>query len=109
MRRIILLCAIGVILCDAAWQRGIAHAASPPAPTQTSTLSGTLDFGGRSRTYLLHVPAGAHSDKPLAVVFVLHGATQSASSAERMSGMSAKADEQHFLAVYPSGTGRLPT
>ena len=26
-----------------------------------------------------------------------------------MSGMSAKADQKHFIAVYPSGTGHLPT
>ena len=34
---------------------------------------------------------------PLPLVFVLHGGTQSAKSAERMSGMSAKADQDDFI------------
>jgi polyhydroxybutyrate depolymerase len=54
--------------------------------------SGTLDLDGRTRTYL---------------VLVLHGGGQSPRSAEKMSGMSAKADKENFLVVYPSGTGRL--
>ena len=69
--------------------------------------SGTLDIGGRTRTYFVHVPSHYDGHKPLPLVFVLHGATQSPESAERMSGMSAKADNDNFLAVYPSGTGRL--
>lgn len=69
--------------------------------------SGTVDIGGRTRTYFVHVPSHNDGHKPLPLVFVLHGATQSPESAERMSGMSAKADKEDFLAVYPSGTGRL--
>jgi polyhydroxybutyrate depolymerase len=69
--------------------------------------SGTLDIGGRTRTYFVHVPSHYDGHKPLPLVFVLHGATQSPESAEQMSGMSAKADRENFLTVYPSGTGRL--
>jgi polyhydroxybutyrate depolymerase len=56
---------------------------------------------------LLHVPTSNDAKTPQPLVFVLHGATQSAASAERMSGMSDKADQNHFIAIYPSGTGRL--
>lgn len=69
--------------------------------------SGTLGIGGRTRTYFVHVPSHYDGHKPLPLVFVLHGATQSPESAEQMSGMSTKADKENFLAVYPSGTGRL--
>ena len=69
----------------------------------------TLVIGGRTQSYFVHVPRGYDGKAPLALVFVLHGATQSPASAERMSGMSAKADEAKFLAVYPRGTGDLPT
>ena len=74
--------------------------------------SGSLDIGGRTRRYFLHAPPGYDGKKPLPLVLVLHGGGQSPESAERMSGMSAKADKEGFLAAYPSGTGRssrMPT
>ena len=69
--------------------------------------SGTLDIDGSTRSYFFHVPAHYDVHTPVPVVFVLHGGGQSPESAEQMSGMSAKADQEKFLAVYPSGTGRF--
>jgi polyhydroxybutyrate depolymerase len=69
--------------------------------------SGTLDLDGRTRTYHLHVPPGYDGKTPAPLVLVLHGAGQSPASAEKMSGLSAKADQENFLVVYPSGTGLL--
>jgi polyhydroxybutyrate depolymerase len=40
------------------------------------------------------------------VVIVLHGAIESPEGVEKLSGMSAKADKENFIAVYPRGTGR---
>jgi polyhydroxybutyrate depolymerase len=62
-----------------------------------------------TRPYLLHVPDSYKAGAPMPLVFVLHGATQSPESAERMSEMSTLSDEYGFIAVYPRGTGRLPT
>ena len=76
------------------------------APGQ-GNKSGSLDIGGRTRTYFLHVPPAYDGKKPLPLVLVLHGGGQSPASAERMSGMSAKADRENFLVAYPSGTGRF--
>ncbi len=76
------------------------------APSQ-GNKSGSLDIGGRTRTYFLHVPPAYDAKKPLPLVLVLHGGGQSPESAERMSGMSAKADKENFLVAYPSGTGRF--
>jgi len=70
---------------------------------------GTIEVGGRTRSYFVHVPLGYDGQTPMALVFVLHGGGQSPESAERMSGMSEKADKENFLAVYPSGTGRVST
>ncbi|WP_438803101.1 extracellular catalytic domain type 1 short-chain-length polyhydroxyalkanoate depolymerase [Frankia tisae] len=72
---------------------------------------------GRQRTYLVHVPsvaAPATSAMPatrgaLPVVLVLHGGGGSARQAEQQTGMSAVADREGFLAVYPDGTGRRQT
>lgn len=58
------------------------------APGQ-GNKSGSLDIGGRARTYFLHVPPAYDGKKPLPLVLVLHGGGQSPESAERMSGMSA--------------------
>jgi polyhydroxybutyrate depolymerase len=71
--------------------------------------SGSIKVGGRTREYIVHVPRGYDGKTPLPLVFVLHGGTQSPESAERMSGMSPKADKENFIAVYPRGTGLMPT
>ena len=76
------------------------------------TASKTLEFGGRTRNYLVHPPKGYDGKSSLPLVLVLHGAIQGATNVERMSGMSAKADKENFLAVYPNGTsgsGLAPT
>ncbi len=80
-------------------------AASP----DSATVSRSIEFSGIPREYLVHVPARGNVGTPLPVVFVLHGGTQSPESAEHMSGMSEKAEREHFMAVYPRGTGKLPT
>jgi len=60
---------------------------------------------GLTRQYLLHVPDSYKAGAPMPLVFVLHGATQSPESAERMSEMSTLSDKYGCIAVYPRGTG----
>ena len=60
------------------------------------------------RTYEIHLPGNHAPDKPVAVVIVLHGGGGNAANAERMSGMSTKADKEGFIAVYPNGTAARP-
>jgi len=109
-RRIAVLGAVLLLVCGAAWRRGKLRAASEtPTRTQSATISASLESGGRTRTYLVHLPPSDGAGTLLPLVFVLHGATESDASVEKLSGMSAKADQEHFVAVYPSGTGRLPT
>lgn len=74
------------------------------APVGSKSLQ--MNFEGRTRRYIVHVPPGLDSAKPVALVMVLHGATQSPESAERMSRISGLADKNGFIAVYPSGTSR---
>jgi len=69
--------------------------------------SGTIEVDGRTRSYFVHVPPRYDAKTPIPLVVVLHGATQSATSVERMSRMSTKADKENFLAAYPTGTSRL--
>jgi polyhydroxybutyrate depolymerase len=68
---------------------------------------GAIVVDGRTRNYFVHTPPAYTGKTPLPLVLVLHGATESADNVERLSGMSAKADQENFLVVYPTGTGRL--
>lgn len=79
------------------------------ASGRAATNSRSITVDGAARTYLLHAPANHDPGRKMALVLVLHGATQSPESAERMSGMSELADREGFLVAYPRGTGRLPT
>ncbi|MBI3296907.1 MAG: prolyl oligopeptidase family serine peptidase [Elusimicrobia bacterium] len=67
---------------------------------------GSIEVGGRTRTYLLHLPRGYNRHKTWPMVIVLHGGGASAENGERMTGMSEKADKEGFIAVYPDGTGQ---
>jgi polyhydroxybutyrate depolymerase len=93
------LCLAGGLLLAALW---IARASRA-----TDTQSSSIIVNGRTRTYLLHVPASHDAPGKIPLVLVLHGAMQSPESAERMSGMSELADREDFVVAYPSGTGRL--
>jgi polyhydroxybutyrate depolymerase len=76
------------------------------------TKSVSFEFGGRDRSYLIHVPASYHDREPVPLIVVLHGGGQSPASAEHMSHMSEKAEHRNFIVIYPSGTsrlGRMPT
>jgi len=63
-----------------------------------------LPFGGLTRSYIVHVPPHAPANAPLIVN--LHGGGSNAAQQERFSGMDALADREHFIVVYPNGTGR---
>lgn len=69
----------------------------------------TLDRDGRTRSYIVYVPASADRGKPVAIVFVFHGGTGNADSAIHMTGFNAVADQNGFVVVYPNGTGPLKT
>jgi polyhydroxybutyrate depolymerase len=64
-----------------------------------------LTIGELKRTYHVHVPPGYDPRKPAPVVLVLHGALMNGPIMEWFCGVSKKADEAGFIAVYPDGTG----
>jgi polyhydroxybutyrate depolymerase len=68
----------------------------------------SLEFGGRARKYLVHVPTHHDASKPAPVVLALHGGGTNAKTMVRFCGLNETADRGGFLAVYPSGTGRDP-
>lgn len=80
---------------------------APPACSKAMPTAGdatvTLQSGGRSRKYILHVPSGLGAGTALAVVVDLHGAGGNGSQQKGMSGFSALADKEKFLVVFPDG------
>jgi polyhydroxybutyrate depolymerase len=66
----------------------------------------TLDVGGRTRSYIVHVPPKYDPKEPTPVVLAFHGAMTNASIMILSSGLSVKADEAGFVVVYPNGTGK---
>jgi polyhydroxybutyrate depolymerase len=65
----------------------------------------TVRVSGVARRYRLHVPA-ALPDGPAALVVAFHGAGATAVLQERASGLSALADRERFVVVYPEGRAR---
>src|SRR5579885_2781412 len=65
-----------------------------------------IEFGGMTRSYLLHLP-NPLPNKPLPVVLVLHGGGGDADNARYMTGFDAEADRQGFIVVYPNGTDKV--
>lgn len=68
----------------------------------------SLTVGNLRRGYLVHVPPAYDHKKPTSVVLAFHGGGANASNMVGFSGLNKKADEAGFIAVYPSGSGRLP-
>ncbi len=74
---------------------------------QQGSFTRTVHVDGRERSYNVHVPPGYHAATPMPVVLAFHGATSNARLMEAFCGLSATADREGFLAVYPNGTGNL--
>jgi polyhydroxybutyrate depolymerase len=68
----------------------------------------TIEFGGDTREYLVHMPAGAEQARPLPVVFNFHGGGSDAPAQRAYSQMDATADRHRFVVVYPQGTPPAP-
>jgi polyhydroxybutyrate depolymerase len=61
--------------------------------------------GSQERGFRLHVPPNYEPGIPLPLVIDLHGLGSNASQQERLSQMSAKADQEGFVVVYPQAVG----
>lgn len=98
------LAVVAATACSSPPDRSGPDPATTTAPLPVGDSSHTLEFGGRSRTYLVHRPDRLPDPAPLVVM--LHGGFGSAQQAEDGYGWDAEADAGHFLVVYPDGLGR---
>jgi polyhydroxybutyrate depolymerase len=83
-----------------------------PAANHTMLTPGeqvrSIEFEGRTRTYLVHVPRTYDPPRPSAVVLAFHGGGTNAKMMVRFSGLSETANRAGFLVIYPNGSGRNP-
>jgi polyhydroxybutyrate depolymerase len=63
----------------------------------------SITFGGRNRTFLVHVPPSYTGRFPVPLVLDLHGLGGSSSQQAGLSGFREKSDEVGFIVVWPQG------
>ncbi len=88
-------------LIAAVWSVALA----PPAAADRATQTHTLEVGGLTRSYLLHVPPALPAG-PVPLVLVFHGGGGTGPGVERLTRFSELADRERLLVAYPEGVGR---
>jgi len=75
-----------------------------PAP---KTYEQTMEYWTKDfrRSYLVHVPPSFDGKSALPLVVVIHGAFDTASGMEKITGFSELADREGFVVMYPNGIG----
>jgi polyhydroxybutyrate depolymerase len=69
-------------------------------------INGSMSYGGKNRTYLLHIPTGYNAASPTPLVFVFHGLTGTGSMMADITKFSPLADQENFIVVYPDGISK---
>lgn len=93
------------VLLLAIQSSGCAASAEKRIPRSAPADQITLQFDGRERWAVVHIPPGYDVNKPTPVVLVFHGGGGFPDAVRFQSQMDAVADREGFLAVYPAGTG----
>ena len=83
----------------------VAAGSSSSPVVKPGTYMETMQSGGQSREYIIHIPTGYDGTKALPLVFVLHGVGGSDQGMAKGTGMIPKADQENFIVVFPNGTG----
>src|SRR6516164_7063732 len=90
-RRLFIRCALFSLLALSI------HCSGSPAGSSLRSV----ECGGLTRTYWLHVPPGLAKDKSVPLVLIYHGSGSDGERMERFTNFSKLADEHGFIAVYP--------
>lgn len=94
-----------LVLLVVATLPALSPATARAAPLAPGDHERTVQVGGLSRGYLVHVPRKLAGKAP--VVLAFHGGGSSAAIMRRYSELDATSDREGFVVVYPEGTGRL--
>jgi polyhydroxybutyrate depolymerase len=91
-----------------AWPSFIDGRAQDGSPLSPGDHTFSIQHGGRSRSYILHVPRAASEGRALPIVLAFHGGGGEAEGYKGYAGLDAVADREGVLVVYPNGSGILP-
>lgn len=94
--------------------REVAVEADEPRASETARLgpgehSLTLSVAGVGRKYVVHVPPTYRDQQPIPVVLMFHGGGGTARATIAETGLTKKADQAGFIAVFPEGTAPDPS
>lgn len=84
----------------------VAGSCTPARPHDKGAKTVTLQSGGMSRSYILHVPPAYDGTKPLPLVFDIHGYTSFASEQLARSKWDKMADKEGFVLIAPDGVNK---
>jgi polyhydroxybutyrate depolymerase len=82
--------------------------ATPHAAAQ-SNISASIQHGGVTRSFIVHLPPGFSTKVPSPLVMALHPASSSAAQFQSNSGWDAVADANRVAVVYPYGGNSVGT
>jgi polyhydroxybutyrate depolymerase len=74
-----------------------------PRAASSGSSKGQITSGGVTRHYILHLPVDYQAGFALPLVINFHGYDSDSKEEENLTGMSAKADRENFIVVYPDG------
>jgi polyhydroxybutyrate depolymerase len=74
-------------------------------PRAPGDYSETLESGGRSRSYLLHIPPRYGDATPAGLVFAFHGYGLTAQFFAQYTALATSADQRHDIVVFPQALG----
>ena len=72
-------------------------------PSMCDARSDSILVGALQRSYLVRLPSAYDGVDPLPLVIAMHGGFGSGAQLEQQSLLTAKADEEGFIVVYPDG------
>src|SRR5512136_1729308 len=98
MKRALTPVVVLLLASSGACGRQSSEEAAPVANSLNTLTHDVID-----RTFLLHVPPGYSSTRPVPLIVGLHGYTASSTAFEGQSGLSEKADQEGFIVAYPDG------
>lgn len=75
---------------------------SPATPGETAK---SIDVGGRTRTFIVHIPPGYTGQTPMPVVIDFHPLGGTGSMQKLSTGWASLADAENFMVVWPDGIG----
>jgi polyhydroxybutyrate depolymerase len=95
----------GVAVADAAEAGSTPNIVTclPGATLPAGDSNHSIDFGGTSRTYLLHVPNSVTGQMPVPLVLDFHGILTTSTFEQSVSGYQGEADQEGFVVAFPDG------